>query len=267
MVHACRQVAGFLELAWARNLAVFIAYLRRRRTRAILGGFLLSSVLFVSFSGIDLGLSRLFFDHGFYMAHQAWTQWLSAAVTWWVILSVVIVTGIYAYNRVAGRNLGGVDGRKLVYLLLVLTIGAGLIVNAGFKDNFGRARPRDIQEFGGSEQFTPAFVVGSGCERNCSFSSGDSAGAFFALAFILAFGGSRAMTTAGIGFGVLVSAARIAAGAHFLSDTVVSFFVMLIVADALHYRLFLLERMHSVRVPGPRPRAHVGAIERPSVSL
>jgi len=36
-----------------------------------------------------------------------------------------------------------------------------------------------------------------------------------------------------------VSFCRIASGAHFLSDTVVSFFVMLIVADVLHHYLVL----------------------------
>jgi hypothetical protein len=36
----------------------------------------------------------------------------------------------------------------------------------------------------------------------------------------------------------LVSFARIAVGAHFLSDTVVSFFVMLIMADSVHHYMF-----------------------------
>ncbi len=115
---------------------------------------------------------------------------------------MVLVCGIYVFNRFSKRMLFGVDGKKVVYLFLVLIIGAGLIVNVMFKDNFGRARPRDIVEFGGSAQFTPAFVVSSACDRNCSFSSGDSAGAFFSLAFILAFRRKRATDTVGVGFGV-----------------------------------------------------------------
>ena len=60
----------------------------------------------------------------------------------------------------------------------MLVLGAGLVVNGILKDDFGRARPRDIEAFGGSSQFTPAFVVSHECDRNCSFSSGDGAGAF-----------------------------------------------------------------------------------------
>lgn len=39
--------------------------------------------------------------------------------------------------------------------------------------------------------------------------------------------------------GVVVSLARIASGAHFFSDTIVSFFVMLIVADLSYFYLVL----------------------------
>ncbi len=44
------------------------------------------------------------------------------------------------------ENLFCVDGKRVVYLFLVLIIGAGLIVNVVFKDHFGRARPRDVTD-------------------------------------------------------------------------------------------------------------------------
>jgi lipid A 4'-phosphatase len=127
----------------------------------------------------------------------------------------------------------------VLYLLLVLTVGAGLIVNVGLKDNFGRARPRDIAEFGGTKQFTAAYVVGRECNTNCSFSSGDAAGGFFSLALALALSRRRAVLAAAVAVGIVVSLARIASGAHFFSDTVVSFFVMLMVADVLHFYVVL----------------------------
>ena len=98
-------------------------------------------------------------------------------VSFFVVGSMIQVLGIYVFNRFSKRAFFNVNGRNILYLLLVLILGAGLIVNVIFKDDSGRARPRDITEFGGSEQFTPAFVVTSGCVRSCSFSSGDSAGA------------------------------------------------------------------------------------------
>jgi lipid A 4'-phosphatase len=247
------------------------SYLKLRRTRTILGCFVASSALLVAFAGIDLGISRLFFERGFYMANQAWTRLLHESVTWFIVISAVLVCGVYGFNRLAKRMLWGIDGRKVAYLFLVLALGCGLVVNGILKDGFGRARPRDIAEFGGTAQFTPAYVISSACGRNCSFSSGDSAGAFLSLACVMAFGRKRALTTAAVGFGVLVSAARIASGAHFLSDTVVSYFVMLIVSDALYYRMFLFDP-GPARIPAapqlpPGAAALVSAVEGPSRPL
>ena len=234
-----QQLAGALRPVWTSNWIRVTSYLRLRRSRTLLACFLLSSILLATFSHIDLGIAALFYDGGFYMARQGWARALHGSIPWFIIGTLVAVAGIYVFNRLARRDLLGIDGRKLVYLLLVLVLGAGLVVNAILKDNFGRARPRDVEEFGGTLQFTPAFVVSSECDYNCSFASGDAAGAFFGLAFVLASSRRRAASAAGIGFGVLVSVARIASGAHWFSDTVVSFFVMLIVADTLHYQMFM----------------------------
>jgi lipid A 4'-phosphatase len=254
-----RQLSRALRARWTEALARFASYLKRRRTRTILACFLVSSALLVAFSGIDLHISGMFFDHGFYMARQGWTSVLHHSVRGFIVLSTVAVVGIYVFNRLSKRNLFAVNGRKVAYVMLVLILGAGLIVNAGLKDNFGRARPRDIAEFGGSEQFTPAFVMSDACDRNCSFSSGDSAGAFFALAFVLMASRKRTISTAGVGFGVLVSASRIASGAHFFSDAVVSFFVMLIVADFLKYHLLLPEPEPAEPLPAAEPAILIAA--------
>ena len=217
-----------------------MSYLATQRARRLLLCFVISSLLLVAFSDLDLLISRLFFDQRFHFAEPLWTKLLHEAVGVFIAVSVAAVIGIYAFNKLSQRNLCGIDGRKVLYLLLVLIFGAGLIVNEVFKNHFGRARPKDLQEFGGSRQFTPAFFIADQCSDNCSFSSGDSAGAFFSLAFAIALTRRRVITVAAVGFGVAVSLSRIAIGAHFFSDTVVSFFVMLIVADALcHYMLVL----------------------------
>lgn len=203
------------------------------------GCFLVASLLLVAFSEIDLVVSRQFYDHGFYMANHLWTRLLHVSVAWFIVASVASVTAVYVVNRLSGRNNFGIDGKKVVYLLLVLALGAGFVVNGILKVEFGRARPRDLVEFGGELQFTPPFFVSSECSRNCSFSSGDAAGAFFSLAFAMAITRRRSVATAAVGYGLLVSVARIASGSHFFSDTIVSFFVVLITADALYYRIFL----------------------------
>ena len=212
-----------------------VSYLKLKRARIILACFLISSLLLSGFPSIDINISRLFFHEGFHSNEQVWHRCIREGLVYFLFLSMASVVGIYVFNRLSKRNLCSIDGKKVCYLFLVLILGAGLIVNVIFKDNFGRARPRDIQEFGGLKRFTPAFVVSYECERNCSFSSGEGAGGFFSLALASALSRRRAVLLAGIGLGIIVSLSRIASGAHFFSDTVVSFFVMLIFTDVLYY--------------------------------
>jgi len=216
-----------------------MSYLKLKRTQITLACFLIASVLLVLFSGIDIRISRIFFDQSFHLEGHWWDRLLHHGLIYFLWLSLVSVLGIYFFNKIAKRHLCWVDGKKALFLLLVLILGAGLIVNVIFKDGFGRARPRDIAEFGGSKHFTAAFVVSNECDSNCSFSSGDGAGAFFSMALALVLSRKRAIFLAALGFGGLVSLSRIASGAHFFSDSVVSFFVMLIVTDVLYYYMVL----------------------------
>ena len=209
-------------------------YLRLRRSRVILGSFLFFAALISAFPMFDIQVSRIFFD-GSSFWEQWWQKPLKEGLGYMLATSFAIVGMIYCCTRLLKRNVCKVDGRRVVYLLLVAIIGAGLIVNVAFKNNVGRARPRDIAEFGGAKQFTPPFVASRECMTNCSFSSGDAAGAFFSIALAKALTRRRRYRVAAIAFGVLVSFSRVAAGAHFFSDTVVSFFVMLIAADVFFY--------------------------------
>jgi membrane-associated PAP2 superfamily phosphatase len=49
-------------------------------------------------------------------------------------------------------------------LILSVVIGPGLIINAVFKDHWDRPRPRDVVEFGGMLQCTPAPLRGESGE-------------------------------------------------------------------------------------------------------
>ena len=225
-------------------------YLKLRRSRNILTLFAASTLLFLVFPGIDIFISRLFFHQGFYLSQQWWTILMHDGMGYFLGFSLACVVALYLWNKLTKRNLCEVDGKRVAYLFLVLILGAGVIVNVALKDNFGRARPRDIVQFGGAGHYTPPFVISGECTRNCSFSSGEAAGGFFGLALALALSRRRALLVAAAGFGAIVSFCRIASGAHFFSDTVVSFFVMLIVADVLHHYLVLgaFERAARVRL-------------------
>jgi membrane-associated PAP2 superfamily phosphatase len=114
--------------------------------------------------------------------------------------------------------------RKAVFVLLLLALGPGLVVNVLLKDQLGRARPREVIEFGGSQQFTQFWQPGS-TGSNSSFPSGHAAIAFFMIApwFVLR-DNKHAIATGflvfGLSFGSLVGVARILQGGHFVSDVV-----------------------------------------------
>jgi lipid A 4'-phosphatase len=243
-----------------------MGYLKRGRSQVILASFLLFSLIVAAFPAIDITISRLFFDGGF-PKDRWWQALLHDSLNWFLGLSLAGVVALYAINRRYRRDICSVCGRRVAYLFAVLALGAGLIVNVGLKDNFGRARPRDVTEFGGPKQFTPAFIFSRECRTNCSFSSGDAAGGFFSLALVFALARKRrAALLAALAVGGVSSLARISSGAHFFSDTGVSFFVMLIVADVLYYYMLVspAERTAPPAIPILEP-ALVAVVAEPAV--
>jgi lipid A 4'-phosphatase len=215
-----------------------MSYLRLKRSQIIIGAFVLFSLFAVLVPSFDLAVSRFFFD-GVAFPHDAWWVKLQQDfLTLFLCITMLSVVLTYVWNRLLRQHVLKIDGRKVLYLLFVLIIGGGLIVNVGFKNNFGRARPRDVAEFGGPRMFTPAYVVSRECRANCSFSSGETAAGFFTIALAMAFRRRRVYYIAAGALGAVIAISRLASGAHFFSDTVVSFFVMLIVSDVLfHYML------------------------------
>ncbi len=247
-------VGRFVVLAGA---LFSMQYLKLNRSRIILACFAASASLLMVFPQIDLSISRLFFDRGFPFADHWWNQLMHASMGYVLCLSLTTVVTVYVCNKLWKRNVWQLDGKKIAYLFLVLLLGAGLIVNLVLKDNFGRARPRNVVEFGGTRLYTAPFIVSDECGKNCSFSSGEAAGGFFFLALARALSRRRAVLAAAFGFGAMASLCRIASGAHFFSDTVASFFVMLIVADVLYYYLLSPERERVAPRPLALPRPQV----------
>ena len=76
---------------------------------------------------------------------------------------------------------------KVYYLLTSLLLGPGLVVESFLKTFSGRARPKEIIEFGGEATFSSALVFSDQCLRNCSFVSGHAAIAFWLTAYAFIF--------------------------------------------------------------------------------
>lgn len=117
--------------------------------------------------------------------------------------------------------------RRPAFLLAILIIGAGLIANIGLKDNWGRARPSQTTQFGGTAEFTPWFKPTNQCDNNCSFVAGDGAFGFIFPALAFVYRRRRLCFWSGIAIGIIMGGNRIIMGAHFFSDVVFSSLTML----------------------------------------
>ena len=187
--------------------------------------FLLSLVLFTFGWQLDLISSGWFYVDGDFGLGR--TLFFVVIYEVFGFLPYLLVPGLLAaalwmlWHYRDGRN--PFKRKIFLFLFLSLLIGPGLLVNTVFKNNsIGRARPSQIVEFGGENQFTPAFVYSGACEKNCSFVSGHaSMGLYFiALGWLLR---SRRWFWIGLGIGSVVGLTRIVQGGHFLSDTVFAF--------------------------------------------
>lgn len=220
-----------------------------RTELALISGSIGLAVLFVLAAGVDLWFADLFYSPGagFYMKDATWVSVLYGIVHPLAAVLIIGLLGLLVFNLVGRRTVGPFTTRALLFLLGVLAVGPGLVVNGVFKEHWGRARPRDVVEFGGDRQYTPAFVISDQCERNCAFVSGHASIPFAlaALAFVLR-RRRRLLLGAALTFGGLVGLARIAAGAHFLSDVVFSGVFVVLVAYLLARYVFRLPSVGEV---------------------
>jgi membrane-associated PAP2 superfamily phosphatase len=217
-----------------------------------------AAVVFVAFPGIDLWFSTLFWDgsRGFFLKEAWWAEATYELIPKLVPVITAAALLTLAHNLIRKRPLGQFTNRRVLYLVLALALGPGLVVNVVFKDHWGRARPRDVAEFGGNDRFTPAFVISDECDRNCSFVAGHPSVLFWlaSVAFVVRRRRRLWFATAA-GLGALAGLARIVQGAHFLSDVVFSGLFVFAVCYLLARYVFRLEERlpyGTGRAPGGR---------------
>ena len=210
--------------------------------KRLIWGTGLIGLALVIFPGIDLGVARLFFLPGVEDPARRFAfdqSALAGAIHWlaafgpWLLAAALLLAFLWAAVRL--RPLLGLGSRQWLFLLLAMALGPGLMVNTVFKAGWERARPFQVEEFGGSQRFSPALVMSNQCDRNCSFVCGEAASGFYLTTFAyVARRRRREIFWGGMAAGIVAGFVRIGQGAHFLSDVFFAGVVILGLSAALH---------------------------------
>lgn len=201
-------------------------------TLMLVSGCTALGLIFYFVPEIDLRAAALFYTagRGFVLNREPKVELMQSLLAWitggfvTTCLALLTINNVPCLHRLRARPFFRVPNWSIIYLLLALALGPGLVVNGILKQQWGRARPREVAAFGGDKQFTNAFVFSDQCKTNCSFVSGEASLGFFGLAF--AFVSSRRkrkmIVISSLLLGSLIGVVRMGAGAHFLSDVVFS---------------------------------------------
>jgi len=189
-------------------------------------------LVLIVYPRIDLAVSGWFYSpgEGFALAHLPLFVAVLKGLPYPAIGAAVLAVLLAASGLLTRHTWLGATPRVAAYLVTTLALGPGLLVNTLLKDHWGRARPHQIIEFGGSAHFTPVAMVADQCDRNCSFPSGHAALGFWLIAFAFAAPAHwrPVAVAAALLVGSLVGLMRIAQGAHFLSDVLAAALIVVI---------------------------------------
>lgn len=189
-------------------------------------------VTFAIWPGLDLAVARGFYANGFEFAASPAARRIRSALHYLPVVVALSILLLYLAKRLGAKTppWATLRGASVAYLLASLLLGPGLLVNVVLKDHWGRPRPVHVIEFGGTMEFRPWRHLDGACVRNCSFVSGETAGAAWLLA--PAFIAPPPFRVAAIGGALFLTAAtslgRIAFGGHFLSDVLFAALITLL---------------------------------------
>ncbi len=220
----------------------------------------ITSALFIIAPGIDLAVSRTFYSPGVgfplgQTRSMIVIRNIGIATTWIVCIGLAVLALWWRLKPAdVARWPSPHPWADWLFVTAAMALGPGLLVNLIFKPIWGRARPRQVTEFGGKNIFTPAWTLSDQCGWGCSFVSGEAAASAFIVAF--AFIAPPRWRPLALLSAVLVTLAvsfsRVAVGGHFLSDVVIAWLLILLLLLILHAQIY-----HG-RMLGPFKHWHSG---------
>lgn len=218
--------------------------------------------LILRWSNMDIALSRRFYEEALPLPWKwAWCPpceilYHYGLIPAWILFGVgcLLLVSRVRQKR-SDRAL-----RSGLFLVLVLGIGPGLLVNLILKPGYGRPRPRDLAEFGGQYEFVPVLTPAPSLQGR-SFPSGHAAMGFYLMApaFLLwrrARPAAILIAVTGLLLGSAIGLARIVQGGHFASDVMWSAGIVYITALIVARLLRLSDaEMNNTTSPRSEPAA------------
>lgn len=195
----------------------------------IVWAILLIQLAFAILPGMDIAVSGWFHgEEGFAAASHPVLHAVRMAV-WYMTLALFLGSLLALVIAAFGWYVADVPAKVWTFVALLYLLGPGVMVNGILKEYWGRARPAEVEAFGGPLTFTPPFQISDQCASNCSFVSGEASGATAMAVGLVVLArwvpGRGAQQVLAVGAVVIAAVAivlRVAAGRHFLSDSIFS---------------------------------------------
>ena len=202
----------------------------------------LAGIAFLAFPEIDLSASRVFHVGSGTFSGQSlgWVHVLRNSFVGLFYLCIATSLAGLVITRGPARSWLRLTGAQWLFLAICLVMGPGIVTNVVLKDHWGRARPKQVVEFGGAKAFTPPLIPTDQCANNCAFVSGEAASIFmpFYAVGLMMPQWAAVLLAAGTLCGFAAGLVRISQGAHFLSDVVFAGIFMALTAVLVHRAVF-----------------------------
>lgn len=228
-----------------------------------------TGLVFAIWPELDLKIAAPFYDGpllGFWARFHNGFLWIRLIGTYTVTAIVAPAIVAIIWKLVQPRRRMLLPGRAVVLMLVTLALAPGLVTNVILKDYWGRSRPIDVTQFGGTERFVPWWDPRGECTKNCSFVAGEPSGAFWTLApAALVPAPWRALAYgAALAFGSVVGFGRIAAGGHFFSDVVFAGVFTFLIVWMVHGFLY---RWRATRITDEQVEGAIARVALPGYTM
>ena len=206
--------------------------------------FLANLIFFLIFPKIDITISSFFFYKGTFIHNHF--PFISELRTF--LKNLMVFIGFTSLLYLISLKINSLQKiliikkkvrSKLIAfgLLFGPLVGCGLIANLYFKDSWGRARPYQIEEFGGKLLYSAPLIKSNQCSKNCSRIGGETSAAFSFIAGILFLKRRIFFFKIICMFGFFVIFCRMAMGGHFLSDNLFAINIMIYLSLIYYFTL------------------------------